>query len=59
MSDLTYETVARFAQQGGLIYFGLIFACGVVYALWPRNREAFKRLASLPLQDHEAPDVQA
>ncbi|MBS0491600.1 MULTISPECIES: cbb3-type cytochrome c oxidase subunit 3 [unclassified Phenylobacterium] len=59
MSDLTYETVARFAQQGGLIYFGLIFACGVVYALWPRNREAFKRLASLPLQDDEAPDVQA
>ena len=59
MSDLTYETVARFAQQGGLIYFGLIFACGVVYALWPRNREAFKRLASLPMQDDEAPDVQA
>ena len=59
MSDLTYETVARFAQQGGLIYFGLIFAGGVVYALWPRNREAFNRLASLPLQDDEAPDVQA
>ena len=59
MSDLTYESVARFAQQGGLIYFGLIFACGVVYALWPRNREAFNRLASLPLQDDEAPDVQA
>ena len=59
MSDLTYETVARFVQQGGLIYFGLIFACGVVYALWPRNREAFNRLASLPLQDDEAPDVQA
>ncbi|CAN7367828.1 cbb3-type cytochrome c oxidase subunit 3 [Phenylobacterium sp. LjRoot164] len=59
MSDLSYETVARFAQQGGLIYFGLIFLCGVVYALWPRNREAFKRLASLPLQDDEAPDVQA
>ena len=59
MSELSYETVARFAQQGGLIYFGLIFACGVVYALWPRNREAFNRLASLPLQDDEAPDVQA
>lgn len=59
MSELSYETVARFAQQGGLIYFGLIFACGVVYALWPRHREAFKRLASLPLQDDEAPDVQA
>ncbi|TAJ41692.1 MAG: cbb3-type cytochrome c oxidase subunit 3 [Chitinophagaceae bacterium] len=59
MSELTYETVARFAQQGGLIYFGLIFAGGVLYALWPRNREAFQRLASLPLQDDEDPDVQA
>ena len=59
MSELTYETVARFAQQGGLIYFGAIFACGVAYALWPRNRAAFKRLASLPLQENEAPDVEA
>lgn len=59
MSDLTYETVARFAQQGGLIYFSAIFACGVAYALWPRNGPAFKRLANLPLQDNEAPDVEA
>lgn len=59
MSELSYETVARFAQQGGLIYFGAIFAAGVLYALWPRNREAFQRLAHLPLQDHEDPDVEA
>ena len=59
MSQLSYETVARFAQQGGLIYFGAIFLAGVAYALWPRNREAFKRLAQLPLQDHEdQPDGQ-
>jgi cytochrome c oxidase cbb3-type subunit IV len=59
MSGLTYEAVARFAQQGGLVYFGALFLGGVIYALWPRNREAFKRLASLPLQDHEEPDVPA
>lgn len=59
MSELSYEAVARFAQQGGLIYFGAIFACGVLYALWPKNREAFQRLAHLPLQDHEDPDVEA
>jgi len=59
MSGLTYETVARFAQQGGLVYFGVIFAAGVLYALWPKNRDAFQRLASLPLQDHEEPDVEA
>ena len=59
MSELSYETVARFAQQGGLIYFGAIFLAGVAYALWPRNREAFERLDHLPLNDHEdRPDGQ-
>ena len=53
MSGLSYEAVAKFAQQGGTVYFGLIFAAGCVYALWPRHKEAFKRLAQLPLdEDH-------
>ncbi len=53
MSGLTYETVAKFAQQGGTIYFGLIFVGGLIYALWPRNREAFNRLAQLPLEQED------
>jgi len=53
MSSLTYETVARFAQQGGLLYFGAIFIAGCVYALWPSNKEAFQRMAQLPLEDEE------
>ncbi|WP_395651289.1 cbb3-type cytochrome c oxidase subunit 3 [Brevundimonas sp.] len=53
MSGLDYETVARFAQQGGLIYFGAIFFAGIGYALWPRNGEAFRRLARLPLEKDE------
>ena len=57
MSGLTYEALARFAQQGGTIYFGLIFAGGLIYALRPRHKEAFKRLAQLPLEDDEAPHV--
>lgn len=57
MSGLTYETVARFAQQGGTIYFGLMFAGGLIYALWPRNKEAFQRLAHLPLEDDESDHV--
>jgi cytochrome c oxidase cbb3-type subunit 4 len=48
---MTYETVARFAQQAGLIYFGLIFLAGTVYALWPKNRDAFQKAARLPLED--------
>ena len=55
MSGLSYEAVARFAQQGGTIYFGLIFAAGLAYALWPSRKAAFERLAQLPLQDDEAP----
>ena len=57
MSNFSYEAVATFAQQGGTIYFGLIFLGGLIYALWPRHKEAFKRLAHLPLEDDEAPHV--
>lgn len=53
MSGLAYETVARFAQQVGTLYFGAIFLAGVIYALWPKHRETFQRLASTPLQDDE------
>lgn len=55
--SLEYDTVARFAQQGGLIYFTLIFAAGLTYALRPKHKEAFKRLAHLPLEEDEADHV--
>jgi len=55
--QLEYEVVSRFAQQGGTVFFGLMFAAGVAYALWPRHREAFKRLAHLPLEDDERDHV--
>lgn len=57
MSALTYETVARFAQQGGMIYFGLIFLAGAAYALWPKHKEAFDRLSKLPLEEDESDHV--
>ena len=57
MSGLTYEAVAQFAQQGGTIYFGLIFLGGLAYAVWPRNRDAFKRPAHLPLENDESDHV--
>jgi cbb3-type cytochrome oxidase subunit 3 len=37
MSGLDYETVAKFAQQGGTLYFGAVFIAGVIYALWPKH----------------------
>ena len=59
MSGLTYEDVARFAQQGGTIYFGLLFLGGLIYALWPRHKASFDRLANLPLETHEDDHVQS
>jgi len=57
MSGLTYETVAGFAQQGGTIYFAVIFLAGLIYALWPKHKEAFRRLAHLPLEKDESDHV--
>jgi cytochrome c oxidase cbb3-type subunit 4 len=50
---MTYETVSRFAQQAGLIYFGLIFLAGSVWALLPRNRETYRRAARMPLEEND------
>ena len=57
MSGFSYEAVAAFAQQGGTLYFGLMFMGGLIYALWPRHKEAFQRLARLPLEDDEIDHV--
>ena len=57
MSGLSYETVARFAQQGGTIYFGVLFFAGVIYALWPSRKSTFQKLAHLPLEDDESDHV--
>jgi cytochrome c oxidase cbb3-type subunit 4 len=52
---MTYELVAKIAQQGGLIYFGLIFVAGTAYALRPSNSETFRNAARLPLEEDEEP----
>ena len=57
MSGLDYDAVARFAQQGGTLYFGAIFIAGLIYALWPKHRETFRRLSHLPLEKDEGEDV--
>ena len=61
MSGLSYETVARFAQQGGLIYFGLMFLAGVAYALRPSKKAEFQaRSRACPSKTTGSnPDVRA
>jgi cytochrome c oxidase cbb3-type subunit IV len=51
-----YERLSSFAQTGGLIYFFLIFAAVLAYALWPRNQKRFDSAAQLPLSDREPGD---
>jgi cytochrome c oxidase cbb3-type subunit 4 len=46
-----YETLAKFVQQGATLYFFLIFLAGCAYALWPRNKTAFKEAARIPLEE--------
>ncbi|MFI4976010.1 MAG: cbb3-type cytochrome c oxidase subunit 3 [Caulobacterales bacterium] len=48
-----YETVSRIVQQGGTVYFALLFLVVLAYALWPKKREEFKRAARLPLDEDE------
>jgi cytochrome c oxidase cbb3-type subunit IV len=48
---MSYETIARFAQQGGSLYFGALFVVVLIYALWPRNKTAFEEAARIPLEE--------
>ncbi|MFN0262462.1 cbb3-type cytochrome c oxidase subunit 3 [Tepidamorphus sp. 3E244] len=46
----TYTTLAAFAQTWGLLYFVVLFAAVVVYALWPSNKERFDEASQIPLR---------
>lgn len=49
--DPTYKAVAEFAQTWGLVYFGVIFALVLVYALWPPRQKQFDEAARIPLRE--------
>lgn len=50
---MSYETVSRLAQQGGTVYFVILFLCGLAYAFWPKKKDEFQRAARLPLDEEE------
>jgi len=43
---MTYEAIAGFAQTWGLAFLLVLFLAAVGYALWPKNREKFRRAAN-------------
>ncbi len=48
---MTYQSLASFAQTGGVLYFVALFLAVLAYAFWPRNRERFDAAARLPLSE--------
>lgn len=53
---MTYADWSSFAQTWGTAYFVVIFGVALLYALWPRKRDEFRRAAQLPLRDKDAGD---
>lgn len=53
---MNYESLSGFAQTWGLLYFVLLFAVALTYALWPSNKDTFKSAAHMPLDDREICD---
>jgi cytochrome c oxidase cbb3-type subunit 4 len=47
----TYEMLSHWVASWGFIYFALIFAGAIFYALLPRNRETFDKAARVPLDE--------
>lgn len=50
---MTYAQATQFAQTWGLALLFVLFVCVLIYALWPGNRDKFKRAAHTPLADEE------
>ena len=48
---MTYQQASEFAQQGGAVYFLLIFIAVLAYVYWPKRRAEFDRAARLPLDE--------
>lgn len=48
---MTYELATQFAQSWGLLGLCLLFLLACGYALWPANRDTFKRAAGKPLEE--------
>jgi len=55
MERWAYEDVLAFAQSWGSVYFTIMFALVVVYALWPSNKAKFSAAAEIPLNEDGAP----
>jgi len=52
---MTYETVAKIVQQGGTVYFILMFIAAAAYAFWPKKKAEFDKAARAALDETDRP----
>ena len=52
---VTYEIVAKAVQQGGTVYFALMFAAAAAYAFWPKKKAEFDKAARAVLDEADRP----
>jgi len=50
---MTYETVSKLVQQGGTVYFVLLFLAGLYFALRPSKKATYQRAAQIPLEEDD------
>jgi len=50
---MTYETVSKLVQQGGTVFFTVLFVCVLIYAFWPKNKATFDKAARAALDAEE------
>lgn len=51
MERWAYQDVLAFAQSWGAVYFLIMFAVALAYALWPSNQAGFRDASRIPLED--------
>jgi cytochrome c oxidase cbb3-type subunit 4 len=50
---MSLDQAAHLAQTIGLVLLAVCFVAAVIYALWPTNRQKFKKAAHTPLEEDE------
>ena len=53
---MTYETMTDLSSMWGLIYFGILFAGVLIYALNPKSKKKFEHAAHIPLKEGDIDD---
>jgi len=50
---MSVEQLSRFAQQGGTLYFTLLFIVAAIWAFLPSNKKKFDAAARIPLNEDD------